>query len=62
MVVSKLVEAVASSRLVAGAVASSRSVAGAAASSRVVVVAEVGSLRRLLMSWIKTLRAITLRP
>jgi hypothetical protein len=27
-----------------------------------VVVAEVGSLRRLLMSWIKTLRAITLRP
>lgn len=60
VVVSKLVEAVASSRPVAGAVASSRAGAGAVVSSR--AVAEGGSLRRLQMSWIKTWKAITRRP
>ena len=52
VVVSKLVEAVPSSRPVAGAVPSSRAGAGAAANSR--AVAKGGSLRRLQMSWIKT--------
>ena len=60
VVVSKLVEAVPSSRPVAGAVPSSRAGAGAAANSR--AVAEGGSLRRLLMSWIKTWKATTRRP
>ena len=60
VVVSKLVEAVPSSRPVAGAVPSSRAGAGAAANSK--AVAEGGSLRRLQMSWIKTWKATTRRP
>lgn len=58
--VSKLAEAVPSSRPVAGAVPSSRAGAGAVVNPR--DVAEGGSLRRLLMSWIKTWKATTPRP
>jgi hypothetical protein len=59
VVVSKLVEAVASSRAGGEAVVSSRAGGEAVPSSR--DEGEAGSLRRLQMSWIKTWKAITRR-